>query len=134
MLRYISYWFAMRLAIIPSLRRRSIERSLSFRHGVARVVIRIVFVVRAVVGYALNNDFGIVAAGEGALRISPIVLGLALVVVGHQPLAFLVLAKVSRRFGRVFVNREVTERVDGIAFLPRLDDKFLGEFMVTKSR
>jgi hypothetical protein len=86
MLRYISYWFAMRLAIIPSLRRRSIERSLSFRHGVASVVIRIAFVVRAAVGDALNNDFGIVTAGEGALRMSPIVLGLAFVVVGHQPL------------------------------------------------
>jgi hypothetical protein len=73
----------MRLAIIPPLGRRSIERSLSFRHGVACVVIRIAFVVRAVVGDALNR---VVTAGEGALRISPIVRGSAFVVVGHQPL------------------------------------------------
>ena len=40
----------------------------------------------------------------------------------------------SGRFGRVFVNREIAERVDRIAFLARLDDEFLGKFAVGESR
>ena len=70
----------------------SVQFRLSLRDGVPRVVIRIVFVFRAVVGDALNHDFGIVAASEGTLRVGPIVFGLAFVVVGHRPWAFLVVA------------------------------------------
>ena len=65
---------------------------LGFRDGMPCVVIRIVFIFRAVVGDALNHDFGIVAASEGALRIGPIVLGLAFVVAWHLPWAFLVVS------------------------------------------
>src|ERR1700678_3524827 len=38
------------------------------------------------------------------------------------------------RFGGVFVNREVAERVDCVALLSRLDDKFLGKFVVGEAR
>jgi hypothetical protein len=37
------------------------------------------------------------------------------------------------RLGGVFVYREVAERVDGVAFLARLDDEFLGKFAVGES-
>jgi len=40
------------------------------------------FFVTAVVRDALDDDLGIVTAGEGALGVSPIVLGLAFVVRG----------------------------------------------------
>ena len=70
----------------------SVQVRLGLRDGVPCVVIRIVFIFRAVVGDALNHDFGIVAASEGALRVGPIVLGLAFVVAGHRPWAFLVVA------------------------------------------
>ena len=56
------------------------------------IILWIVFVVRTVVGDSLNNDFRIVAAGEGALRVGPIVLGLAFVVAGYRPWALLVVA------------------------------------------
>jgi len=68
------------------------ELRLGFRDGMACVILRIVFIFRAVVGDALNHDFGIVAASEGALRVGPIVLGLAFVVAGYPPWAFLVVA------------------------------------------
>src|SRR6202034_2063036 len=44
------------------------------------------------------------------------------------------LGKMAWRFGRVFVNREVAERVDRIALLARLDDELLGKFPIGKSR
>ena len=69
-----------------------VELLFSFRDSVARVVNRIVFVFRAIVGDALDDDFGVVAASESALRVGPIVLGLAFVVAGHRPWAFLVVA------------------------------------------
>jgi len=62
---------------------------LSLRAGVPCVVIRIVFIFRAVVGDALNHDFGIVAASERTLRVRPIVFGLALVVGWHRLVSFL---------------------------------------------
>jgi hypothetical protein len=37
-------------------------------------------------------------------------------------------------FGRIFINREIAERVDRIAFLARLDDEFLGKFPIGESR
>ena len=37
-------------------------------------------------------------------------------------------------FWRVFFNREVAECVDRVAFLAGLDNKFLGEFLVSESR
>ena len=68
---------------------------------------------------------GVVATGEGAFRVRPIAFGLAFVVTQRRPVPLLVLAKVSRRFGGVFVNREIAERVDCVAFLARSDDEFL---------
>ena len=106
----------------------------SLHHRMPGVITWIVFVIRAVVGDALNDDFGIVAAGEGALRVGPIVLGLAFMFGGHRSSPFLGLAKVAGCFGRVFVDREVAERIDGIAFLARLDNELLGKFVVGESR
>ena len=40
--------------------------------GVPCVINRIGFILRAVVGDALDNDFGVVAAGEGALGVGPV--------------------------------------------------------------
>src|ERR1700722_16901711 len=36
-------------------------------------------------------------------------------------------------FGGIFMNRELAERVDCIALLSRLDDKFLGKFAIGES-
>ena len=83
-----------------------LQLSLSPRYRPACVIIRIVFVIRAVVGDPLDDDFGIVTTGQGALRVGPILFGLAFLVAGNDPPSFLGLAKVSRRFGGVFVNRE----------------------------
>src|SRR5229473_1090023 len=88
--------------------------------GVPCVINRIGFILRAVVGDALDNDFGVVAAGEGALGVGPVVFGLAFVVVRHLPLVLSVVAKMPGSLGGVFVNREIAERVDRIAFLARL--------------
>ena len=85
MLRRSSNRFAIRLPFIRCLCRCGIERSLGLHDGKPRVVIRIVFIFRAVVGDALNHYFGIVAAGQGALRIRSIVLGLALVPATYGP-------------------------------------------------
>jgi len=41
---------------------------------------------------------------------------------------------VARCFGRVFVNRKITEGVERIAFLARLHDEFLRKFVVGESR
>ena len=107
---------------------------LSFCDRQASVVFGIRLVLRAIVRDALDYDFGIVATGQGALRVRPIVFGLALVVGWQRPLPLLVVPKVSRRFGRVFVNGEVAESVDRIAFLTRLDKELLGKFVVGESR
>ena len=133
MLQHSSIRFALRLAFIRFLSHSRIDGSLGFGHGVACVIIRIGFVVCAVVSDALDYDFGVVAAGEGAFRVGPIAFGLAFVVTGHRPLPMLVLAKMTGRFGRIVVNREIAERVDCVAFLARLDDEFLGEFVVSES-
>ena len=90
---------------------------MSLGHSAPCVVVRVVFVFRAIVGDALDHYLGIVAAGEGALRVGPIVLGLAFVVAGHSAFMLSVVAKVSGRFRRVFINHEITESVDGVAFL-----------------
>ena len=37
------------------------------------------------------------------------------------------------RFGGIFMNREIAERVDRIVFLSRLDDEFFGKFAVGES-
>src|SRR5713101_6480124 len=37
-------------------------------------------------------------------------------------------------FGGIFMNREIAERVDGIAFLSRLDDEFLWKLPIGESR
>ena len=111
-----------------------LELLLGFRDSMPRIVNRIVFVFPAIVGDALNDHFGVVATSESAFRIGPIVLGLAFVVAGHRPRAFLVVAKMPGRFGRIFMNREIAERVDRIAFLARLDDEFLWKFPIGESR
>ncbi len=107
---------------------------LSFVYGEPGVVNGIAFVIAPKVSDPLDHYFWIVTAGEGALRICPVMFGLAFVVVGKRAPSFLGLAKVPRCFGRIFVDREIAERVDRIAFLPRLDDEFLGEFSVGESR
>src|SRR5437660_12404845 len=53
------------------------EISLSLGHSVSCVIDRIGFVFRAVVGNALDDEFGIVTPRQGAFCIGPIVLGLA---------------------------------------------------------
>ena len=98
------------------------------------IILWIVFVVRTVVGDALDHDFGVVASGEGALRVGPIVFGLAFVVAGNGPSSFLRFAKVAGCFRRVFVDREVAEPANRIAFLARLDDELLGKFVVGEAR
>ena len=105
-----------------------------FLDSVSCVIVRIVFSVRAIVGDALDHDFGIIATGEGAFRVSPIVFGLAFVVARNGPPSFLGLAKMAGRFGRVFGDREVAERVDRIALLARLDDELFWEFVVGETR
>ena len=55
--------------------------------GMPCIVIGIVFIFRAIVGDTLNYYIGIVAAGEGAFSVSPILFGLAFVVGVHFPLA-----------------------------------------------
>ena len=111
-----------------------IQFFLSFVNRQTRIVSRVGLVIRPIVGYALDNDFGIISTGESAFGKGPIVLGLAFVVIGHPPLALLIVAKVPRRFGRVFVDREVAARVDRIAFLAGLHDECLGKFVVGESR
>ena len=54
-------------------------------------------------------------------------------VAGHRPLALSVVVEGSRRFGRVFVYREIATRVDRIAFLARLNDEFFGKLAVGES-
>lgn len=98
------------------------------------VIDRIGFVFRAVAGDALDHDFGVVTTGEGALRVGPVVLGLALMVARHGPLALSVVARVPGCLGRVFVNCEIAERVNGVALVAGLDDEFLREFTVGESR
>src|ERR1700733_3043204 len=85
------------------------------------------------VGNAEYYYFGVVAAGEGTFRVGPIVLGLALLVAGCCPPTALVAVSMLRRFRRVFVNREIAERVDCFALLPRLDDKLFAEFAIGES-
>src|SRR5258708_39238765 len=88
---------------------------LRFAYSEPRVIIRIGFIFRTVVGDALKDDLGIVAAGEGALRVGPVVLGLALMAARHGPLALSLAANVPAPLGRVFVNCEIADRVNGAA-------------------
>src|SRR5216683_7063074 len=75
-LRHNCCLLAPRSRFVRCLFRRRIECSLSLHNCVPCVIIRIVFSVRAVVGDALDHDFGGVTAGEGALRKSPVMFGL----------------------------------------------------------
>jgi hypothetical protein len=70
----------------------SVQFRLSFVNRQTRIIQGIVLVIRTVVGDAAYHFLWIVAAGEGTFGICPIVLGLALVVAGHRPWAFLVVA------------------------------------------
>src|SRR6266581_1980660 len=72
-----------------------IQFCLSFLNRQPRVILRIVLVVGAVVGNALDDGFGVVAAVEGPFCEGPIIFGLALVVGGHGSLTFLTLDSVS---------------------------------------
>src|SRR5260221_2986996 len=107
--------------------------NLSIHESVPGIMLGVVSVFGEVVSDALDNHFGIVAAGQSAIGVGPVVFGLAFAAGGHRPVAMPVVAKVPRRLGRVFVNREVAEGVDGIAFLARLNDEFFGEFSVGES-
>ena len=49
----------------------------SLRHAVARVVLRMVLFIGAVVGDSADNFFGVVNPRQGTLCVGPIVLGLA---------------------------------------------------------
>lgn len=99
-----------------------------------RIAQGIVLVLGAVVGDGPDHDFGIVASRESAVCVGPIVLRLPFLVCGHGPSSFLGVAKVPRSLGRIFIHREVAERVNRIAFLARLNDEFLGKFPIGKSR
>ena len=55
----------------------SYEFSLSFDDGMPSVVIRIGFVVRAIVGNTLGDEVGIVTASEDTFGVSPIMFRLA---------------------------------------------------------
>ena len=83
------------MAKIPSF---LFELPLSLHDGVPCVVNRVGFIVSAVVGDALDDYFGIIPTGKGALRIGPIAFGLAFVVARHRPLPLLVFAKVTWGF------------------------------------
>src|SRR5712692_5716528 len=95
--------------------RSALHLCLSLHDSESGVVVRIGFIVRAIVGDTLDYNFGIVAAGEGAFGVSPILFGLAFVTVRDFPLAFPIVAYMPLRFGRVFVDREIAERVGGVA-------------------
>jgi len=111
-----------------------VQVSLSLRDSVPCVVIRIVFIFRAVVGDAPNHDFGIVAASERTPRVGPIALGLGFVLVRQGPWTFLSVAQMPGCFERIVMSREIAERVDRIAFLSRLDYEFLWNLPVGESR
>src|SRR6266436_4488881 len=72
---------------------------LSFVDGEPGVVNGIAFVIAPKVSDSLDHYFWIVTAGEGALRICPVMFGLAFVVTRDGPLALFVLAKMPGCFG-----------------------------------
>src|SRR5258708_34210043 len=106
---------------------------LGFHHCVARAVVRFRFVLRAIVRDALDDYFGVGAAGESAIGVGPVVSGLALVTTGNFPIEFFAFGQMAWRFGQVFMDREISERVDGIGFLASLDDELLGNLPVCES-
>jgi len=71
----------------------------SFVNRQTRIVLRIVLVIGAVVGNALDDDLGIVTAGEGALRVCPIAFRLAFVVTGYRPSSLSRVREMAWRFG-----------------------------------
>ncbi len=111
-----------------------LQINLSLRDRTASVGFGFGLILCAKVSDSLDHYFWVVTAGEGALRIRPVMFGLAFVVTGHRPIALLVLAKMPGCFGGVVVNREIAKRVDRIAFPARLDNEFLGKFSVGESR
>src|SRR5271156_5492740 len=126
----LSFFPLRGLSVGPS----PLQINLSLRDRTASVRFGVGFIVCAKVSDSLDHYFWIVAARKGALRVSPIVFGLAFVVARYRPPSLLSVGKMAWRFGGVFVNREVAERVDRIALLSRLNNKFLGKFVVGESR
>jgi len=80
-----------------------------------RVIFRLRLVRCPVVGDALDYYFGIVAAGEGALGVCPIVARIGSCGRWVWCAWLLVFGLNAETFGQVFFNREIAERVDRIA-------------------
>jgi hypothetical protein len=106
---------------------------LGLSYGSSSVVIGVRFIFGAIVGNGSNDFFGIVATSEGALGVSPIALGLTLVIVGHHTRSPVVVAQAPRGLRRIVADGECTPRVDNVALVSRLDDEFVGEFAVGES-
>src|ERR1700739_1165283 len=92
----------------------SMRIRLSFFDCVSRIVKRVCFVVRPVVGDAPDNLLRVVAASEGTLGVGPIRFGLAAMAGGYSAGRAVAVRKTTRRLGRVFVNREIGQVVNRI--------------------
>src|SRR5258708_4113384 len=69
-----------------------------------------------------------VAAREGAFCVGPIEFGLTPITEGTM--TSLTIAKIAWRFGRLFRNIEIAERIEFVSFLDDLNHKLLREFSV----
>ena len=105
----------------------------AFCHGVASIIFRISFIFGAVVGDALDHDFGIVAAGKRALGISPIVFRLALVHAQQRPLLSAAITNVAWRVRGFFWNCEISRGINFVCFLANLNKEFFSELSVGKA-
>ena len=114
-LRHNCRLLAPRSRFVRCLFRHRIECSLSLHNGVPRVIIRIVFSVRAVVGDSLDDFFWVVTSGEGALRIGPVMFGLAQRARLRRSWRLRMVARPEITLDRLGAEPEIVKMIDAVA-------------------
>ena len=110
------------------------ELRLGLRDGVMGIVIRVSFILRSVIGDALDYYFRIVAAGEGALRIGPVMLGLAQWTRRRRSWRLRMVTRPEITFDRLGAEPEILEMIDAVRVLLRLYLKLSVVLPVQKAR
>src|SRR5260221_6686314 len=104
----LNHWFRILLCARDGISVGAATMSKSFLDGMACVVVWVSLVHRAIVRNASNDHFGVIAASESAIRISPIFFGLAAVSCRHPSGLAFAIRETARRFRRSLLEGQIS--------------------------
>ena len=114
--------------------RSLVQLDLRFGHGTASVRFRVVFFGTSIVGDALDDFFRVVTAGEGALRIGPVMFGLAQWARLRRSWRLRMVTRPEITLDRLGAEPEILEMIDALRVLLRLHPKLGVVLPVQKAR